>query len=409
MRSYMDYYYEQNQRPAMRALIDRLVDEVLEPTSPTGTSPSGTSPDPELEEWRALTQPLSRRPLAWEDFVGNEAAVETLREAITAAEIQNRPMAHTLLWGSPGTGKTTLSKLVAQTLGGGYIETTASTLETPLDVIRLLIDVETKRKETGQPTVVFVDEIHMLGQARGRLAVDQESLFPLLEDFQFFHNATGKSVDNNGLTWTLNRPEMRVGPFTLVGATTEPGMLSAPLLRRMLVHVEMRPYSDDDIVKIILGAAGRLGWPLDPPAAAELAKYSRKNPGVAQQRLTAGRNRALGAGREVIDVQTVTEVVARLRLYPLGLTELDVQILKILADRAPRGAGQAEIARACGISLSTFTMCEGYLRALGLMETLARRVIRPEGLVYLARLGMADNARPEVRAAVAAAEKGVIR
>lgn len=406
MKTYLDQYFSQGYWPAVGKAIDALLEQEEERTSPDGTSPSGTSPDAELEEWRRLTQPLSRRPLAWQDFVGNEAAVETLREAITAAELQGKPMPHTILFGPAGVGKTTLARLVANTMGGGYLETTASTLETQLDVARLLIECEIKRKQTGRPTTIFVDELHALGQARGRLSVDQETMFPVLEDWTLFHSQVGKSVDIDGVTYTLNRPDLRIGPFTLVGATTEVGMLSAPMLRRLLIHIEMRPYSDDDIVRILTGVAERLGWPIDEDAAIELAKFSRKNPGVAQQRLTAANNRRVASGSERITIDVVNDVISRLKLFPLGLTQTDIDILRVLADRAPRGAGQLEISRAVSISSSTFGLYESYLRALGFVETLARRQITWRGLAYLAELGFADPARPEVRAAISRAKGG---
>jgi Holliday junction DNA helicase RuvB len=195
----------------------------------------------------------------------------------------------------------------------------------------------------------------------------------------------------------LNSP-LYVWPFTLVGSTTEPGMLSQPLLRRFLLQVEFQPYSQEEIAEIMEGAARTPEWPIEPEAAAELATYSRRNPGRAYSLLTAARNRAVATARDTITEQVVQEVIARQSLFPLGLTETDVRILKLLAER-PKGVGMAEICRAVGISQSQFSgMIEPYLRQLNLIETLSRRMIRPEGLAYLAELGKIDSPQSELAA-----------
>lgn len=380
----------------------------------TGAAQATTPGSLALEEHARLTRRITPRPRAWDDVVGNATAVEILREGIAAAAItrdaqgdesaRRQAMSHTLLFGPPGMGKTTLSHLVAQEVGGGFVSTTASTLERPADLVRILWDLNTFAETTGKPSVLFIDEIHMLGQARGRNAIDIESVFPLLEDWVFPHNLLGAFVKGtDGLDYPVISAEVPVWPFTCVGATTEPGMLPQALLRRFLLHVELEPYSEADIVRIIAGAARLLEWAVHPDAAVELGKYARCNPGRSYQLLTSAHNRAVATGRAEVTAEVAVESITRLRLYPLGLTDTDVRVLKLLADRAPKGCGQAEICRAIGISLSQFSgMVEPYLRQLGFIETLSRRVIRPEGLAYLARLGEADLSRPEVRAAVGA-------
>jgi Holliday junction DNA helicase RuvB len=327
-----------------------------------------------------------------------------IREALKAAQIQNRPVPHTLLFGPPGTGKSSLSKILAAEAGGGFIETTASTLHTLMDVIRILSELNRLREETGKSPVLFIDEIHRLGDAKGRQSIDQEALFSLLEDYRFEHNERGKTFQaRDGRTYALITDQYLVWPFTCVGATTEPGLLSSPLLRRFLLHVSLDRYSEEEIAQIIVGSAERLKWPLDVSAAAELAKYSRLNPGRSFQLLTSGRNRAIATGRDTITLEVAEEVIARMRLFPLGLDETDIRILRLLADRVPRGVGATEICRAVGISNSQFSgLQEPFLRLLGLVETLSRRVITPSGLVYLAQFGQVDTSRPEVRAALQA-------
>jgi Holliday junction DNA helicase RuvB len=350
-------------------------------------------------EYLKLMKRMVPRPKTWDNLVGNETAKEIIREAIVASQLQGRPAPHLLLYGPPGMGKSTASKLIAQDMGGGYVETTASTLETQADVIRILWELNDARERTGRPSVLFLDEIHMLGQAKRRQAIDQESIYPLLEDWQFPHNLVGKEFTTvHGERLTLLNSPLYVWPFTLVGSTTEPGMLSQPLLRRFLLQVELEPYSEDDIARIIEGAAGMLEWPIEAEAAAELAKYSRRNPGRAYALLTAARNRTVATARDTITEEVVEEIVSRQSLFALGLTSTDVRVLKVLAAR-PKGVGQAEICRAVGISQSQFSgMIEPYLRQLSLIETLSRRMIRPEGLAYLTKLGKIDSPQLELAA-----------
>lgn len=361
--------------------------------------------DPVLAEaYRAAVRRSSPRPSEWSDIIGNVRAVEQIREAITAAKATNRPLPHLLLFGPPGTGKSTISKVVAREFGGEFFETTASTFEAQSDVIRFLWQMNIGRERTDKPSVLFIDEIHRLGVSGGRMSIDQETVFSLLEDWKMAHNLIRKVVqDVDGIERVMTSTDVLVWPFTAIGATTEPGLLSQPLLRRFLIQIELESYTEAEITQIIMGSARRLGWTITESAAAKLAQYGRRTPGTANALLTSANSRAVATGRETIDDDVANEVIERMRLYPLGLTETDVKVLRLLYDRIPKGVGQAEICRALGISLSQFTgMIESYLRLLGFMETLSRRVIRPEGIRYLAQIGkIADVSRPEVRAALA--------
>jgi Holliday junction DNA helicase RuvB len=347
------------------------------------------------ERIRSLRSP---RPQTWDEFVGNPVAKEQLREAITAAKKLGRPMPHTLIYGSPGSGKSTLSRIAAREIGGFFLETTASTFETPSDVVRTIWQLNNGCQDTGVPSVLFLDEIHGLGLAKGRQAIDQEAVFPLLEDWVFPHNLIRKDVQAaDGTVYTITSTETDALPFTCLGATTEPGMLSQPLLRRFLVHVEMQPYTEAEIAEIIAGSARRLEWRVTDSAAAELARFSRRNPGTAMGLLTGANSRAVATDRDTVDDAVVEEIVQRMSLYPLGLIETDVRILRILYERGRRGVGIMELSRAAGISQSQFSLQEPYLRVLGFIETLSRRVIRPEGIRYLASIGKIATSEPAVR------------
>jgi len=400
-------------RRAIRDILERNIETLLDARETLNASAAEAEPvSQELpEEYLAATRRANPRALTWDDIIGNANAVAQIREAIDAAKAQGIQLPHMLLFGPPGMGKTTIAKITATSIGGRFFETTASTLETQQDVFVIFAEMNEARVATGYASTIFVDEIHMLGQARGRLSVDMESIYPLLEDWQFHHSLMGKSfpgrLDGKPQTLTPLTATLPVWPFTCIGATTEPGMLSQAMLRRFLIHIELQPYSEEDIIKILLGSARRMSYAMDEAAGVELAKYARRNPGRCLQLLTSARNRIVAQqgpdGNITEDI--AREVIERMGLYPLGLTETDVKVLRVLSDR-PKGVGQAEICRAVGISQSQFSgMIEPYLRLLNFVETLSRRVIRPEGLVYLARLGKIDASRPEIRAALAAAEK----
>lgn len=332
----------------------------------------------------------SPRATSWDDIVGNANAKEQLQEAIKASKKMGRPMPHTIIYGPPGTGKSTFASILAKEAGGYFLSTTASTLETPIDVVRMILQLNAGcENNPAHPfSTLFLDEIHMLGQAKGRQAVDQESLFTVLEDWKFFHNMMRKKFeDHNGEGCRFLKNELTVIPFTCIGATTEPGLLSDPLRRRFLVQVELQPYTQDEIALIIAGAARRLGWSITDGAAIDLSKVSRRNPGTSLILLTSANARAVATDRSIIDEQVASEVIGRMGLYPLGLNETDVRILKILYER-PKGVGMAELSRAVGISVSQFSgLIEPYLRLLGFIETLTRRSIRQEGVTYLASIG----------------------
>lgn len=356
---------------------------------------------PVMDEWTRVTKKNSPRPMNWDSIIGNERAKTQIREAIAAAKKDNRPLPHMIIFGPAGNGKTTLAKVIARDMGGGFVESTASTLETQMDLLQVLMRLTYLRDETQVPSVLFLDELHQIAGGKNRQSIDQEMLFTVLEDWIFYHNLRNKQFQNaRGQTVHCLYDTLKVWPFSCIGATTDPGLLSAPLLRRFLLQIELEPYSEDEIAQIILGAGLRLNLTITPDAATTLSRYSRRNPGTSNGLIEYARARASATDRTIIDNDVVLEIIERLNLYKLGLNEIDIRILRSLYDRAPRGIGAAELSRSVGITTSQFSVHESYLRLLNLMETQARRVIRPEGIRYLAEIGKLDVARPDVRAAL---------
>lgn len=348
-------------------------------------------------DYQAATLRIASRPDTWEDFIGNPRAVRLLRRSVTASIAQGNPLAHTILFGQPGVGKTTMAKLIAASAGGRYIETTSTTLTSADEIIRKCFELNCAFKETQKPGTVFIDEIHMLGKK----TVSQESIYPLLEDWVFYHNRAGKRVAlTPNDTRTIKGSEYRVWPFTCIGATTEPGVLSQALLRRFPIQVEMEPYTEGDIGEIILRSCRRMGLAISEAAAAIMAGYCRLTPARAFGFITLARNQLSSTG-EPITTGIVEDTAAEMQLGKLGLTRTDIRALRLLTTRIPKGIGQDELARALGISRRQFTeMMEPYLRQLGFIQTLNRRVITMPGLLYLQSIGEADLDIPAVRSAL---------
>src|SRR5580700_10983164 len=191
----------------------------------------------------------SLRPRSFEEYVGQERIVENLRISIDAAKKRGEPLEHVLFYGPPGLGKTTLAGLIARELGANFRPTSGPTLEKPKDLVGILTSLE-------EGDVFFVDEIHRLGR------VVEEFLYPAMEDFQIDF-----IVDRGAYAKTLKLPLRR---FTLVGATTRAGMLTAPLRERFGIVHHLDYYAPEELERILRRSAGVLGVPIDDAGAATI-------------------------------------------------------------------------------------------------------------------------------------------
>jgi Holliday junction DNA helicase RuvB len=306
------------------------------------TTPLAQPPDADFEN--------SLRPRRLADFVGQTRPVENLRIAMEAARGRGEPMEHVLLSGRPGLGKTSLARILAAEVGARLHATSGPALDRPRDLVGILTQL-------GQGDFLFIDEVHRIP------AAVEEFLYTAMEDF---------TVD-----FTLDQgPHARVLPltlqrFTLVGATTREGLLSAPF-RGRFGHLErLEPYPVDDLIEILRRAGGILGVEVPLEAARVIAERSRGTPRVANRFLRRVRDLAQVSG-EPVDADLAQRALARLGVDENGLEELDRRILECLASsREPLGL--KTIAAAVGESEDTIEdVFEPHLLRCGFVQKTAR-------------------------------------
>lgn len=288
------------------------------------------------------------RPKQLIDFTGQEKIIENLEIFIEATKKRGEPLDHVLLHGPPGLGKTTLANIIANELGVGFKVTSGPVLDKPGDLAGLLTNLE-------EGDVLFIDEIHRLSP------VIEEYLYSAMEDY-----VIDILIDSGPNARTV---QIALNPFTLIGATTRSGLLTAPLRARFGINGRLQYYTAKTLTLIVERSSSLLDIPINEKAAFEIASRSRGTPRIANALLRRVRDFAQIKGSGVIDVPITDVALEALNVDKNGLDEMDNRILSTLIDKFNGGpVGITTLATACGENAGTleevyepFLIQEGYL------------------------------------------------
>ena len=289
------------------------------------------------------------RPLQFGDFSGQKKVVENLKVFVEAAKYRGEPLDHTLLHGPPGLGKTTLSNIIANELGVGFKVTSGPVLDKPGDLAGILTSLEPN-------DVLFIDEIHRLSP------VVEEYLYSAMEDYRI-----DIMIDKGPSARSI---QLDLNPFTLVGATTRSGLLTAPLRARFGINLHLEYYDAEVLSRIVERSARILAVPVEHDAAMEIAGRSRGTPRIANALLRRVRDFAQVRGSGRVDMPIARYALEALNIDRYGLDEIDNKILLTIIDKFKGGpVGVSTIATAIGEDSGTveevyepFLIMEGFVK-----------------------------------------------
>ncbi len=289
------------------------------------------------------------RPLSFEDFQGQKKIVENLRIFVSAAKMRGESLDHVILHGPPGLGKTTLSTIIANELGVGIKITSGPVLDKPGDLAGLLTNLE-------ENDVLFIDEIHRLSP------VVEEYLYSAMEDYRI-----DIMLDKGPAARSV---QIQINPFTLIGATTRSGLLTAPLRARFGINCHLEYYDTDVLSGIINRSAAILNIGITSQAAMEIASRSRGTPRIANALLRRVRDFAMVKGSGRIDRDITRYALEALNIDKYGLDEMDNKILLTIIEKFKGGpVGLTTIATAVGEDAGTleevyepFLIKEGFIK-----------------------------------------------
>ncbi|TDQ12090.1 Holliday junction branch migration DNA helicase RuvB [Pedobacter metabolipauper] len=306
--------------------------------------------DPSSESLSPVERDIERvlRPQAFEDFTGQEKVMENLKIFVEAAKLRGEPLDHVLLHGPPGLGKTTLSYIIANEMKVGIKVTSGPVLDKPGDLAGLLTNLD-----TGD--ILFIDEIHRLSP------LVEEYLYSAMEDFKI--DIMLESGPN------ARSVQINLNPFTLVGATTRSGLLTAPLRARFGINSRLAYYDAKLLTTIVLRSSEILKTPITDEGAYEIARRSRGTPRIANALLRRTRDFAQIKGNGQIDTEIARYALNALNVDEHGLDEMDNKILVTIIDKFKGGpVGLKTIATAVGEDEGTieevyepFLIQEGFL------------------------------------------------
>lgn len=295
----------------------------------------------------------SLRPLVFEEFVGQKKIVDNLKIFIQAAKKRNEPLDHVLLTGPPGLGKTTLSHIIAREMGANLKITSGPVLEKAGDLAGLLTNLQ-------ESDVLFIDEIHRLNN------IVEEYLYSAMEDYTL-----DIMIDSGPSARSI---QISLPKFTLVGATTRAGLITAPLLSRFGVVSRLDYYDSSDLMLVVMRSAGILNVNIHENAAYEIASRSRGTPRIANRLLRRTRDFAEVKGNGTIDLDISKYALESLEVDEFGLDDMDKRILLTIIEKFSGGpVGLSTIAAATGEDTGTIEeVYEPFLLQQGFIQRTSR-------------------------------------
>lgn len=306
--------------------------------------------DPELNPQDREERDIERvlRPLNFDDFTGQQKIIENLKIFVEAAKQRDEALDHVLLHGPPGLGKTTLANIIANELEVSFRLTSGPVLEKPADLAGLLTNLE-------EGDVLFIDEIHRLSP------VVEEYLYSAMEDYKI-----DIMIDSGPNARSV---QIKLNPFTMIGATTRAGLLTAPLRARFGINSRLEYYDKDLLAMIVKRSSGILGIEINDDAASEIAGRSRGTPRIVNALLRRVRDFAQIKGDGIIDLKIANHALEALNVDKHGLDEMDNRVLSTIIDKFKGGpVGLTTISTAVGEQAGTieevyepFLIKEGFI------------------------------------------------